>query len=155
MTSQLATPLALGDAMLDRDHAELLRLMQALLAESGGASVAALDALRSECREHFGREDADLRRLGGNNAACHLDEHAAVLQSLDEVHSILCDVATPPEAAQRLVASLSLELLRWLPEHVSEMDAGLAAVRCRSRFGSAPLTLVRRTSAESLQSAGS
>jgi hemerythrin len=136
-------PLVLGDSMLDRDHAELSRLVQALLTASGGAAVAALDALRVEAGEHFDREDADLRRLGGNNAACHLDEHAAVLLSLDEVRAILCGAATPPEMAQRLIASLALELQRWLPEHVSEMDAGLAAVRSRSRFGGVPLRLVR------------
>jgi hemerythrin len=136
-------PLALGDSMLDRDHADLSRLVQALKTASGGAAVAALDALRAEAGEHFDREDADLRRLGGNNATCHLDEHAAVLLSLDEVRAILCSVATTPETAQRLIASLALELQRWLPEHVSEMDASLAAVRCRSRFGGAPLRLAR------------
>lgn len=147
MSSPLAMPPVLGDAMLDRDHAALFHLIQALLVASGGAAVMALDALRAECREHFSREDDDLRRLGGNNAVCHLDEHAAVLQSLDEVHSILCDQSTAPATAQRLVTSLSLELLRWLPEHVREMDAGLAAERCKSRFGSAPLMLVRRMDA--------
>lgn len=138
-----ASPLVLGDSMLDQDHAGLSRLVQALLTASGGAAVAALDTLRVEAGEHFDREDADLRILGGNNAACHLDEHAAVLRSLDEVRAILRDEATSPEIAQRLTTSLAFELQRWLPEHVSEMDASLAAVRCRSRFGGAPLRLVR------------
>ena len=143
MTAHLAAPPVLGDAMLDQDHAELFRLVQALLHTSGGTAVAALDRLRVEAGEHFDREDADLRRLGGNNASCHLDEHAAVLSSLDEVHSILRDPATPPETAQRLVASLALELQRWLPEHVEAMDTGLAVVRSRSRFGAAPLKFAR------------
>ncbi len=147
MSSSMAMPPVLGDAMLDRDHAELFHLIQALLTASDGAAVTALDALRAECRAHFDREDADLRHLGGNNAACHLDEHAAVLKSLDEVRALLCDMSTSSDTAQRLVASLSLELLRWLPEHVREMDAGLAATRCKSRFGSAPLKLVRRMDA--------
>ncbi len=145
MAAYPIAPLVLGDSMLDQDHAELSRRVQALLTASGGAAVAALDALRIEAGEHFDREDADLRRLGGNNVSCHLDEHAAVLRSLDEVRAILCSSATSPETAQRLIASLALELERWLPEHVSEMDASLAAVRCRSRFGGAPL---RRTRAE-------
>lgn len=152
MIQSNSSSLVLGDAMLDRDHAELHRLIQVLLTESGGAAVAALDELRCECREHFGREDLDLLYLGGNNVSCHIDEHAAVLKSLDEVHSILCDDSTTPETAQRLVASLSLELLRWLPEHVREMDAGLAAMRCKSRFGSAPLTLVRKADIDSASS---
>jgi len=138
----------LGDALLDREHAELFRLVGTLLDASGNEATAALDSLRTEMREHFGREDADLRRLGGNNAECHLDEHAAVLKSLDEVHSILGDTATPAATAQRLVASLSLELLHWLPEHVSEMDANLAAVRSQSRFGGVPMRMVRRRPGE-------
>ncbi|ROZ79833.1 bacteriohemerythrin [Ramlibacter sp. WS9] len=133
----------LGDPMLDDDHARLLDRVRALLASSGRDAMPALNALRVEAREHFDREDAELRSLGGNNAACHLDEHAAVLKSLDEVHDILGDAATPAEAAQRLVASLTLELLRWLPEHVREMDAGLAAVRTKARFGGAPLRISR------------
>lgn len=134
----------LGDAHLDREHAELFRLVGTLLDASSNEATAALDSLRTEMRAHFGREDEDLRRLGGNNTECHLDEHAAVLKSLDEVHLILGDTATPPATAQRLVSSLSLELLHWLPEHVSEMDANLAAVRSKSRFGGVPVTMVRR-----------
>lgn len=144
MSLSSVAPVVLGDALLDQDHAELSRLVQALLAASGGATaVAALDALRDECCEHFGREDADLRRLGGNNAECHLDEHAAVLYSLNEVHAMLRDTATSPETAQRLVASLALEFQRWLPVHVAEMDASLAAERSRLRFDAAPLRFVR------------
>jgi len=143
MATYSTAPLVLGDSMLDQDHAELSRRVQALLTASGGTAVAALDALRIEAGEHFDREDADLRRLGGNNATCHSDEHAAVLRSLDEVRAILCSSATSPDMAQRLITSLALELQRWLPEHVIEMDANLAAVRCRSRFGGAPLRLAR------------
>ncbi|SFC60493.1 hemerythrin-like metal-binding domain protein [Polaromonas sp. OV174] len=144
MNIQSFQPMNLGDAHLDREHAELFRLVGALFDASSSEAVAALDSLRTEMREHFGREDADLRRLGGNNAECHLDEHAAVLKSLDEVHLILGETATTPATAQRLVSSLSLELLHWLPEHVSEMDANLAAVRSKARFGGVPMTLLRR-----------
>jgi hemerythrin-like metal-binding protein len=140
--------MSLGDALLDRDHSELFRLVHALFDTPWDGLITAFDRLRTEARDHFGREDTDLRRLGGNNAACHLDEHAAVLKSLDEVHSILGNSATSSAMAQRLVASLSLELLRWLPEHVSEMDADLAAVRSKSRFGGVPMRLVRPSPVE-------
>ena len=139
----------LGDPMLDGDHARLLDLVRAL-ASSGHNAMPALEALRTEAREHFGREDAELRTLGGNNAVCHLDEHAAVLKSLDEVHLILGETATTRAMEQQLVFSLSLELLRWLPEHVREMDAGLAAVRTKSRFGGAPLRISRSLRSQAL-----
>lgn len=136
-------PFALGDPELDDDHAALSRLIDAFFSSSVAAAAGTLDALRVEARAHFAREDVDLRRLGGNNASCHLDEHAAVLASLDEVHALLLDRNTSPDAAQRLVVSLSLELQRWLPEHVREMDAELAAVRSRSRWGGAVVRLQR------------
>lgn len=141
-------PMSLGDVLLDREHAELFRLVVALLDASSNEANMALNKLRTEMREHFGREDADLRRLGGNNAACHLDEHAAVLKSLDEVYFILDDTATPPATAKRLLASLALELMHWLPEHVSQMDANLAAVRSKSRFGGVPISIVQRKPVE-------
>lgn len=131
----VSEPALLGDAPLDHDHAQLFRLCRALLDVPGDAIRPALAQLRAEMGAHFASEDADLRRLGGNNADCHLDEHAAVLASLDEVHLILGEPQTSQAVAQRLMSSLALELLRWLPEHVSEMDANLAAVRSQSRFG--------------------
>lgn len=140
----ISAPGMLGDAQLDHDHAELFRLSQALLDAPCHEYLSALDNLRAETRDHFGREDADLHRLGGNNVTCHLDEHAAVLKSLDEVHAILCDPTTSPQMSERLISSLSLELLRWLPEHVSEMDASLAAVRSKSRFGGVAVLLAPR-----------
>src|SRR5690606_12439666 len=94
-------------------------------------------------------EDADLRRLGGNNASCHLDEHALVMKSLDEVLALLRNPATSPERANQLISSLSMELLRWLPEHISEMDSGLASVRSKARFGGAPMLFTRHVSTSS------
>ena len=35
---------------------------------------------------------------------------------------------------------------RWLPEHVTAMDAGVAHTRTRSRLGGAPVVLTRRSS---------
>ncbi|WP_159917775.1 bacteriohemerythrin [Pantoea sp. 18069] len=137
----ISDPPMLGDAQLDHDHAELFRLCRALLDVPSDAIRPAVEQLRAEMRAHFASEDADLRRLGGNNVDCHLDEHAAVLASLDEVHLILGESQT---VAHRLISSLALELLRWLPEHVSEMDANLAAVRSQSRFGGVGVRITPR-----------
>lgn len=137
-----ANSLTLGDPVLDQEHQELQRLIDALLAAPAAQAVAALEALQSHAASHFALEDGELRRLGGANATCHLDEHAAVLRSLDEVKAVLAR----PEPPGDLVRRLATELLRWLPEHVQEMDASIAAVRTRERFGGVPVQITRRAS---------
>lgn len=124
----------LADEDLDRDHEEFLELALELAGAAPSRMLAALEALRSHAVAHFSREDADLRSLGGNNAECHLDEHAAVLKSLDEVLGSL-RVQPPVEGMPQVMQALSDELLRWLPHHIGEMDAELAAARGKARFG--------------------
>lgn len=107
--------------------------------------LASLDALQAHASEHFALEDQELRQMRDGNASCHLDEHAAVLKSMDEVRGI---VAAGPDSTEsaHLVARLTAELRRWLPEHVTAMDAGVAHTRTRSRLGGAPVVLTRRSS---------
>lgn len=133
-----APGLTLGDAALDAEHLRLSQLGEALLVAAPADARAALQALHSHAREHFAHEDQDLREHGGANASCHLDEHAAVLESLAMVSMRLA--AAPTGAAELdLVERLALEWLRWLPVHVAEMDAALAQARTRARFGAQPL----------------
>lgn len=138
-----ASPLALGDPVLDPDHDELHRLSLLLQVATPRNALAVVEELQAHATTHFAREDEDLRRLGGNNAQCHLDEHAAVLKSLGEVRELFANPETPPATVERVVASLSHELLRWLPEHVHEMDSGLAAVRAKERLGGVPVRISR------------
>ncbi len=132
--------LALGDPVLDQEHAELQRLIDALRQAQPADALAALDALQAHAASHFGLEDADLRRLGGANASCHLDEHAAVLRSLDDVRAVLLRDQPPAD----LVGRLAAELTRWLRPPISmrcnslEPAIGgtrrLASVRIRARL---------------------
>lgn len=135
----------LGDAALDRDHRRLHELIVQLLEAPPAGAVAALDALRAHAAQHFQVEDVDLRAMGsGNNASCHLDEHAAVLTSLDEVREVLTGDQVAAAAKHRLVERLASQLLDWLPEHVREMDAGVAIHRVKQRTGGAPVQISRR-----------
>ena len=130
----------LEDPQLDREHEEFLELALELSRAQPAGAAAALEALRGHAQAHFAAEDADLRRLGGANATCHIDEHAAVSRSLAEVLDVLQGGAEE-DRARHLTESLSDELLRWLPHHIEQMDAGLAAVRCRARHGGAPILM--------------
>ena len=138
--------LKLGDDTLDRDHAELQSLAVRLLSAAPENRLAALDALREHAQRHFGEEDADLRLMNDGNVTCHLDEHANVLKSFDEVHAALLadvyDAAFKDDMARRL----ALQLMQWLPEHVQQMDAAVASHRAKRRFGGAPVVISRRSS---------
>jgi hemerythrin len=142
----MTTALDLGDPKLDSDHAELQRLIERLLAAVPADILAALDSLKAHAATHFGEEDTDLRRIGNANATCHLDEHAAVLKSLEEVRELVSQASPAGESEQKLVRRLGAELVRWLPEHVQQMDSGIAQVRTRERFGGVPVQITRRAS---------
>ena len=141
-----ASSLALGDPRLDRDHAELQRLAgQLAQARNRDEVTAALDALARHCAAHFATEDEDLRRMQGNDdAVCHIDEHAAVLKSLDEVKAWI-DRNEDVVRMVNIVQSLCAELERWLPEHVHYMDAAVAAYRGKNRFGGVPIVFPSRS----------
>ena len=134
---QIPDDLKLGDPQLDAEHGEFARLSQRLLAATTAEALAALDALDTHARQHFTAEDADLRRIGGANTTCHLDEHAAVLKSLAEVRDVLQGPQPPADLHRRL----AMQLMDWLPEHVQAMDAGLAVVRTQDRLGGAPVRI--------------
>jgi hemerythrin-like metal-binding protein len=138
--------LTLGDPRLDQDHEELRRLTQQLEASRNKDEVlAALDALAQHATTHFAVEDEDLRTMKGNDdAQCHLDEHAAVLKSLDEVKDWITQNDDVVKMVN-LVQSLCAELNRWLPEHVQYMDAAIAAYRTKNRFGGVPILFPSRT----------
>lgn len=139
-------PLALGDPRLDSDHSALQALTSTFRSSLPDRLMAAqaLDALRTHAREHFAFEDGELRQLGGPDMQCHLDEHQAVLASLDQVHGMLTDAVTDDAVVTRLVTSLSTELERWLPEHVHYMDVAVATARVKARLGGTAIRIQRR-----------
>lgn len=138
--------IALGDPLLDRQHQEMFSLALGLLQAPEGCERVALESLRAHAAAHFAQEDEDLRRVGGHNADCHLDEHAAVLTSLDDVHHTLSTPAGDPGAGRRLAGQLAQALLDWLPEHVQQMDAGIASSRAKQRLGGMAVKFAHRSS---------
>lgn len=138
----MSPSLTLGDPKLDADHAELRRLTDALAEAAPEGLLAALRLLRAHAGEHFTLEDQDLRDMADGNVDCHIDEHAAVLKSLDEVEQVVA-AAPSSERTQAVIRGLVAELRRWLPEHVQVMDAGVAAARTRKRLGGVPVVLTR------------
>ena len=137
-------PLTLGDSVLDEDHLRLEDLVLQLRDAPLDEVSRRLEAVREHASRHFALEDIELRALADGNAKCHLDEHAAVLNSLDEVMVVLTQVDVAAEKKALLINRLATELLVWLPGHVHEMDAGVASHRSKQRFGGAPVKIARR-----------
>ena len=137
-------PLTLGDSVLDEDHLRLEDLVLQLRDAPLDEVSRRLEAVREHASRHFALEDIELRAMADGNAKCHLDEHAAVLNSLDEVMVVLTQVDVAAEKKALLINRLATELLVWLPGHVHEMDAGVASHRSKQRFGGAPVQIARR-----------
>ena len=130
--------------MLDEDHLRLEDLVLQLRDAPLDEVSRRLEAVREHASRHFALEDIELRAMADGNAKCHLDEHAAVLNSLDEVMVVLTQVDVAAEKKALLINRLATELHVWLPGHVHEMDAGVASHRSKQRFGGAPVKIARR-----------
>ena len=129
---------ALGHAPMDREHETFVRLIDTLNQASDENLVTALDALAAHAQRHFETENTWMAETGFPPRGCHVDEHAAVLRSVQGVQQRLAqgDVAV----ARRLGA----ELEAWLPAHAQHLDSALAHWMCKLRLGGKPVVLRRR-----------
>jgi hemerythrin len=130
--------LSLGYAPMDQLHDEFIGLVKALAQAPDHAVAAALDALALNAREHFDAEDQWMNESAFPARTCHIDEHAAVMRSIEGVqHRVSCgDFA----AARRLADAL----LEWFPGHADYLDSALAHWMCKRRLGGTPIVVHRR-----------
>lgn len=131
--------LVLGEAAIDREHGEFVELVNALAVAPDAQLPSLLARFRAHAEHHFGQEDA-LMREGYPSAQCHLDEHAAVLNSVRQVQDLVGQGDL--KVGRRLVS----ELARWFPEHTQAMDRGLADWVTQRRLGGSRMTFRRRES---------
>ena len=68
---------------------------------------------------------------------CHIDEHAAVMKSVDEVRKLLGEGNTA--VCRRLVQ----ELVQWFPSHAHHLDSALAHWISKLRTGGKPVVIRR------------
>jgi hemerythrin len=149
MTHELAPPqfrwqddFALGHVPMDEMHREFVECVDAMLRVGDEGLGQALDALADHVRRHFMEEDEQMRQTAYGNARCHVDEHAAVLRSLEEVRVAFS------EGRMHVVRSFARALADWFPEHARVMDQGLAGWLMQRRFGGSPVVIRRRDAQE-------
>ena len=133
--------LLLGFPAMDEEHREFVSCLQALqqaLQQADTASVAQrLDEFAAHARKHFGAEDRWMEESKFPARECHVDEHAAVLKSLDEVRALVA------AGNARHVPSLAAELARWFPGHADYLDSALAAWMSKQRWDAKPIVIRR------------
>ena len=134
--------LLLGFPSMDEEHREFVSCLQALqqaLQQADTASVAQrLDEFAAHARKHFGAEDRWMEETKFPARECHVDEHAAVLKSLDQVRALVA------AGNASHVPSLAAELARWFPGHADYLDSALAAWMSKQRWDAKPVIIRRR-----------
>lgn len=128
---------AIGFPQMDAVHEEFVGQL-ARLQMSGDAELPErLAEFSLHCAAHFAAEDNWMRETEFPPRDCHIDEHAAVLRSLEEVEAWLAggDV----EICRKLIA----ELADWFPRHTAHLDSALAHWMSKRNFGGKPVVLRR------------
>ncbi len=122
---------------MDDEHRDFVARLQALQAAGADTVAARLDDFAEHARRHFAVEDAWMIETDFPPRQCHIDEHAAVLKSVDEVRALVA------QGRVEHVASLAAALAGWFPGHAHHLDSALATWLCKQRWGARPLVLRR------------
>lgn len=128
----------LGHDSMDATHREFVDCVDAMLRVDEGLLATALEAFAEHVQRHFAQEDLAMQQTGYESAGCHVDEHRAVLASLEEVRASLAD------GRFHVVRAFAHALADWFPEHARVMDMGLARWLDKQRLGGSPVLVRRR-----------
>lgn len=135
-----------GHGAMDDTHHEFVDCVDALLRAEDAQLSAALDAFEAHARRHFQEEDDAMRASAYGSAGCHVDEHAAVLNSLDEVRAELTC------GRHEVVRGFARALADWFPQHAQVMDLGLARWLNQRRLGGSPVQIQKKHQKQPMQS---
>ncbi len=127
----------LGYGPMDQVHAELDGLLQRAEASPDAQLAGLLREIDDHLRAHFALEDGWMHDTDFPARECHVDEHAAVLNSSGEVLALA--QAGDLTHARRFLA----ELARWFPGHADYLDSALAHWMCKRQYGGKPVVLHR------------
>lgn len=127
----------LGYGPIDETHREFVECVGALQRCDDTAVPQALDRLMEHLRSHFEEEDALMRETAFPPRDCHIDEHASVLRSADEIEKLVAD-------GDRLqVRRFAQALADWFPGHAQHLDSALAHWMVKRQHGGKPLVFRR------------
>lgn len=118
VSGRYAVGIATVDALHEECESVLARLHAAVA--SGGDASAELAAVHDHLVRHFEHEELLLMRSAAPSCACHMREHASVLEVMVEVRRRYAEGDRAP------AARLAEAIFEWLDTHAHSMDAALA-----------------------------
>ena len=136
----------LGHAPIDATHREFVEIVGALQSAADERLSEGLAALEAHARRHFGDEDRWMLETGFPPRDCHVDEHAAVLRSIEQVRDHVAATGDPTE-----IRRLADALADWFPGHADWLDSALAHWLCKRALGGKPVVVRRDLDPASLR----
>ncbi|WP_423458278.1 bacteriohemerythrin [Ottowia sp. VDI28] len=129
--------LLLGHSPMDDTHREFVEVVGLLQVAAEHELAERLENVLIHLERHFREEDTWMRDTSYPAADCHVDEHAAVRASGQEVKEMLANGNSEP------CRRYADELAKWFPGHADYLDAPLAQWLSRKRFGGTPVVIKR------------
>ena len=129
--------LATGNKLIDEDHRELVRLANPVLESialrhSGQVLSTALNELVAHTRDHFSREEAEMKRINFKDIDMHTAEHTTLLKQVQDMQKQL-------ETGRKIdQMDLYRFLTKWVKDHIRKFDAELAATLETHSVSAAP-----------------
>ena len=123
----------LGYEPMDDTHQEFLDLIARLQTASDACLPTLFDLMKAHLQSHFDQENAWMKETQFPPRDCHIDEHQAVLKSVEEVRVLLAQGNT------QICRALINALAEWFPGHLAHLDSALAHWMNKQRFGGKPV----------------
>lgn len=134
--------LLLGDPAMDADHRDFIEALRQVQLAGDEEIAERFTVFAGHAREHFLRENAWMTDSGFPPRQCHIDEHNAVLKSVDEVLALM--QAGDLAVVRRLVDHMAV----WFPAHLQHLDSAVVHWLSKQRFGAKPVVLRRPSAAQ-------
>ncbi len=127
----------LGYGPMDDVHRKFVDTVREMQCAPDEDFAARLEAFAAHAKAHFDEENAWMIETDFPARECHMNEHAAVTHSIEQVRQ---RVAQGDIAIGRKLAA---ELERWFPGHADYRDSALAHWMCKRRHGGKPVVIRR------------
>ncbi len=127
----------MGFGPMDETHEEFVQCVNAVMQAADDDIPARLEALAEHSRQHFSAEDQWMTDTEFPARECHMNEHAAVLQSLAEVQALVS------QGHREIARDLAREMARWFPGHTDYLDSALSHWMCKQTLGGKPVVIRR------------